>query len=177
MGFMMTCARCATCALRSHDKIAYRSISPRSSLCVCVFKRGQLTCAPYDSAPFRNISKCFRRFPLVGISREEFIRYTKMLCKSAIGIVKESEKFGVENTTFNSRRILIPPRKEQFCWSMKIQPDTDLKIILLDHQNNYVSNWSIMSDVTKNFNIPAVVWAFYIIILMVQQNYFQICIY
>jgi len=112
MGFMMTCARCATCALRSHDKIAYRSISPRSSLCVCVFKRGQLTCAPYDSAPFRNISKCFRRFPLVGISREEFIRYTKMLCKSAIGIVKESEKFGVENTTFNNRRILIPPRKE-----------------------------------------------------------------
>jgi len=28
--------------------------------------------------------------------------------------------------------------------------DTDLKIILLDHQNNYVGNPSIMSDVAKN---------------------------
>jgi len=31
--------------------------------------------------------------------------------------------------------------------------DTDLKIILLDHQNNYVGNSSIMSNAAKSFDI------------------------
>jgi len=32
---------------------------------------------------------------------------------------------------------------------------THLKIILLNHQNNYVKNSSMMSNVTKNFDILA----------------------
>jgi len=31
--------------------------------------------------------------------------------------------------------------------------DTDLKIILLDHQNNFVGILKIMSDAAKNFDI------------------------
>jgi len=33
--------------------------------------------------------------------------------------------------------------------------DADLKIILLDHQNNFVGTLKIMSDVTKSFDILA----------------------
>lgn len=50
----------------------------------------------------------------------------------------------------------------------------------LDHQNNYVGNSSTMSDAAKSFdryssNLEKV-RPTRIIILMVQQNYFQICI-
>jgi len=48
--------------------------------------------------------------------------------------------------------------------------DTDLKIILLDHQNNFVGTLKIMSNVAKNFDNLG---AFYIIILIVQQNFFS----
>jgi len=34
--------------------------------------------------------------------------------------------------------------------------DTDLKIILLDHQNNFVGILKIMSNAAKNFNILAI---------------------
>jgi len=36
---------------------------------------------------------------------------------------------------------------------LKIELDTDLKIIMLAHQNNYVGNSSMMSNAAKNFNI------------------------
>jgi len=53
---------------------------------------------------------------------------------------------------------------------LKIQLDTDLKIIFLDHQNNYVERY----DAAKSFNILVIfsVWMSYIIILIIQQNYF-----
>jgi len=43
---------------------------------------------------------------------------------------------------------------------------TDLKIILLDHQNNYVENSSMMSNAAKNFDILA-------ISLNILHNYFD----
>jgi len=49
--------------------------------------------------------------------------------------------------------------------------DIDLKIISLDYQNNYVENSSIMRNITRTFDISAV--SLNIIILIVQQNYFQ----
>jgi len=33
--------------------------------------------------------------------------------------------------------------------------DTDLKIILLDYQNNFVKILKVMSNVAQNFDIPA----------------------
>jgi len=57
----------------------------------------------------------------------------------------------------------------------KILLDIDLKIILLDHQNDFVETLKIMSNVAKNFDI-LVTWAFYIIILIV-QNYFSDYLY
>jgi len=48
--------------------------------------------------------------------------------------------------------------------------DTDLKVILLDHQNNFVGTLKIMSNVAKTFDNLG---AFYIIILIVQQNFFS----
>jgi len=52
--------------------------------------------------------------------------------------------------------------------------DTNLKIILLDHQNNFVETLKIMSNAAKNFDLSSLIliWAFYIIIL-IQQNYFS----
>jgi len=44
--------------------------------------------------------------------------------------------------------------------------DTDMKIILLDHQNNYIGNSRMMSDAAKNFDILATS-LLYIIILIV----------
>jgi len=44
--------------------------------------------------------------------------------------------------------------------------DTDLKIILLDHQNNFVDILKIMSDAAKNFDIVATS-------LSVLRNYFD----
>jgi len=56
----------------------------------------------------------------------------------------------------------------------KILLDTGLKIILLDHQNNFVATLKIMSDAAKSFDIPTTsLSVFYIIILIVQQNYFS----
>jgi len=43
--------------------------------------------------------------------------------------------------------------------------DTNLKIIWLDYQNNYVENSNMMSNDPKSFYI--LTWSFYIIILMV----------
>jgi len=44
--------------------------------------------------------------------------------------------------------------------------NTDLKLILLDHQNNYVGISSVMSNVAKSLNKP-------IISLSVLHNYFD----
>jgi len=52
--------------------------------------------------------------------------------------------------------------------------DTDLKIILLDHQINFVGTLKIMSNAAKNIDIPAVSLCVYILILIVQQIYFFI---
>jgi len=49
---------------------------------------------------------------------------------------------------------------------LKIEVDTDLKITLLDHRNNYVGNSSMMSNAAKSFDIPA-------ISLSVLHNYFD----
>jgi len=38
---------------------------------------------------------------------------------------------------------------------LKIELDTDLKIIMLAHQNNYVGNSSMMSNAAKNLDILA----------------------
>jgi len=38
---------------------------------------------------------------------------------------------------------------------LKTELDADLKIILLDHQNNYVRNSSTMSNAAKSFDILA----------------------
>jgi len=45
--------------------------------------------------------------------------------------------------------------KNDFAEGSKILLDTDLKIILLDHQNNFVETLKIMSNVAKNFDILA----------------------
>jgi len=43
-------------------------------------------------------------------------------------------------------------RKNDFDERSKILLDTDLKIILLDHQNNFVGTLKIMSNAAKNFD-------------------------
>jgi len=58
--------------------------------------------------------------------------------------------------------------KNDFAEGSKILLNTDLKIILLNYQNNFVGTLKIMSNAAKNFDI-----AFYIIILIIQQNYFS----
>jgi len=45
-------------------------------------------------------------------------------------------------------------RRNDFTEDFKILLDTDLKIILLDHQNNFVETLKIMSN-AKNFDILA----------------------
>jgi len=50
--------------------------------------------------------------------------------------------------------------------------DTDLKIILLAHQNNFVEPLKIMSNAAKNFDILTT-GSSYIIILMVQTKLFS----
>jgi len=42
--------------------------------------------------------------------------------------------------------------KNDFADGSKILPDTDLKTILLDHQNNFVETLKIMRNVAKNFS-------------------------
>jgi len=61
--------------------------------------------------------------------------------------------------------------KNDFAERSKIL-DTDQKIILLDHQNNFVGTLTVMSNAAKNFDILATSLSFNIIILIVQQNYF-----
>jgi len=46
--------------------------------------------------------------------------------------------------------------KSDFAEGSKILLDTDQKIILLDHQNNFVGTLKIMSNVAKNFDILAI---------------------
>jgi len=43
--------------------------------------------------------------------------------------------------------------KNDFAEKSKILLDTDLKIILLNHQNNFVGILKIISNTTKNFDI------------------------
>jgi len=43
--------------------------------------------------------------------------------------------------------------KKDFAEESKILLDTDLKIILLDHQNNFVRTLKIRSNAAKNFDI------------------------
>jgi len=45
--------------------------------------------------------------------------------------------------------------KNDFAEGSKILLDTDLKIILLDHQNNFVEALKGMSNAAKNFDILA----------------------
>jgi len=59
----------------------------------------------------------------------------------------------------------FPHGKKGFAEGSKILLDTDLKIILLNHQNNFVGILKIMRNAAKNFNILAT--SFYIIILIV----------
>jgi len=50
---------------------------------------------------------------------------------------------------------LLSHGKNDFAEGSKILLDTDLKIILLDHQNNFIGILKIMSNVAKNFDILA----------------------
>jgi len=43
--------------------------------------------------------------------------------------------------------------KNDFAEGFKILLDTDLKIILLDHQNNFVDTLKIINNAAKNFDI------------------------
>jgi len=43
--------------------------------------------------------------------------------------------------------------KDDFTEHLKNYLVTDLKIILLDHENNYVKNSRIMNNAAKNFDI------------------------
>lgn len=53
---------------------------------------------------------------------------------------------------------------------LKILLDTNLKIVLLDHQNNFVENLKLMSiTAVKRFDFLGTSLNF-------QQNHFQICI-
>jgi len=45
--------------------------------------------------------------------------------------------------------------KNDFAKRSKILLDTDLKIILLEHQNNFVRTLKIISNAVKNFDILA----------------------
>jgi len=46
-------------------------------------------------------------------------------------------------------------RKNDFAEIFKILLSTDLKTILLDHQNNFIEILKIMSNAAKNFDILA----------------------
>jgi len=55
--------------------------------------------------------------------------------------------------------------QERFCWE-KILLDTDLKIILLDHQNNFVETLKKISNAVTNFDIL-------VTCLSILHNYFN----
>jgi len=61
--------------------------------------------------------------------------------------------------------------KNDFAEGSKILLNTDLKIILLDHQNNFVETLKTMSIATKKVDI--LVWAFYIFILHFHEQEFK----
>jgi len=69
--------------------------------------------------------------------------------------------------------LILHRKKNDFAEESKIFLNTDLKIILLNHQNNFVGILKVMSDAAKNFGILILIWAFYIIILIIQQNHFS----
>jgi len=50
---------------------------------------------------------------------------------------------------------IIVHRKNNFTEGFKILLAADLKIILSDHQNNFVGTLKIMSNAAKNFDILA----------------------
>jgi len=54
----------------------------------------------------------------------------------------------------------------------EVSKHLDLKIILLDHQNNYIKSLSIDSNAAKSFNILTSIRASYITILMIQTKLF-----
>jgi len=56
--------------------------------------------------------------------------------------------------------------RKDFAEGSKTLLDTDLKIILLSHQNNFVETLKIMSNVAKNFDILATS-------LSILHNYFD----
>jgi len=66
----------------------------------------------------------------------------------------------------NCKLLKIIYRKNDFAKGSKILLDTNLKIILLGHQNNFVGILKIMSNAAKNFDILA-------ISLSVLHNYFD----
>jgi len=47
--------------------------------------------------------------------------------------------------------------KNDFAERFKMLPDTNLKMILLGYQNNFIETLRIMSNATKNFDILATV--------------------
>jgi len=71
-----------------------------------------------------------------------------------------------------SHAILFIHGKNDFTKGSKILLDIDQKIILLDLENNFVEILKIMSNAAKIFD--NLIWAFYIIILIVQQNCFSV---
>jgi len=60
----------------------------------------------------------------------------------------------------------FPHGRNNFSEGFKILLDTDLKIILLDHQNNFVGTLKTINNGAKNFDIL-------IISLSVLYNYFD----
>jgi len=62
----------------------------------------------------------------------------------------------VENSSLNNAKNFdIVYEKNDFAEGSKILLNTDLKIILLDYQNNFVKTSKIMNNAAKNFNILA----------------------
>jgi len=59
-------------------------------------------------------------------------------------------------------------RKNDFAEVSKILLDTDLKIILLDHQNNFVETLKTISNAAKNFELIILASS-----LSVLHNYFD----
>jgi len=69
-------------------------------------------------------------------------------------------------TLLDIKAIKIIIRKNDFAEKSKILLDTDLKIILLDRQNNFIGILKIMSNAAKTFDILATS-------LRVLHNYFD----
>jgi len=61
----------------------------------------------------------------------------------------------VINILMHNRLLILYTKKNDFVEGFKILLNTDLKIILLDHQNNFVEILKI-SNIIKNFDILAI---------------------